>query len=177
MQRTSLCVCVTSRAFRSDEVVYSETFIPTASEVVYTLVADVAGEFHVLFTTESDANEKRVYLDNISVHTSSDVVMEFVTSVEGVEACSHLFDNLEAGCRYSYRVQGADGYGASDFSSFETVSLLPLSIEDSVADADFVEVYTLGGIKLYNGRMDGFELAGGIYLVKSGTKAFKAVVR
>ena len=159
------------------EIMCSETFVPTASEVVYNLVADVAGGFYVLFTTESDANEKRVYLDNISVHTSSDVVMELVTSVEGVEACSRLFDNLEAGCRYSYRVQGADGYGASDFSSFETVSLLPLSIEDSFADADFVEVYTLRGVKLYSGRMDGFELAGGIYLVKSGTKAFKAVVR
>ena len=159
------------------EVLYSETFVPTASEVVYTLVADVAGGFYVLFTTESDANEKRVYLDNISVHTSSDVVMELVASVEGVEACSRLFDNLEAGCRYSYRVQGADGYGASDFSSFETVSLLPLSIEDSFADADFVEVYTIRGVKLYSGRMDGIELAGGIYLVKSGTKAFKAVVR
>ena len=170
-----LTVSVVSAA--DGEIMCSETFVPNASEVVYNLVADVAGGFYVLFTTESDANEKRVYLDNISVHTSSDVVMELVASVEGVEACSRLFDNLEAGCRYSYRVQGADGYGASDFSSFETVSLLPLSIEDSFADADFVEVYNLRGVKLYSGRMDGIELAGGIYLVKSGTKAFKAVVK
>ena len=36
------------------EVVYSERFAPTASEVVYTFVADVAGEFHVLFTTKGN---------------------------------------------------------------------------------------------------------------------------
>ena len=170
-----LTVSVVSAA--DGEVMCSETFAPTASEVEYNLVADVAGGFYVLFTTESDANEKRVYLDNISVRTSSDVVMELVASVEGVEACSRFFDNLEAGCRYSYRVQGSDGYGVSDFSSFETVSLLPLSIEDSVADADFVEVYTLGGIKLYSGRLDDIELAEGVYLIKSGTKAFKAVIK
>ena len=57
------------------------------------------------------------------------------------------------------------------------VSLLPLSIEDTVVDADFVEVYTLGGIKLYSGRQDSIELAEGVYLIKSGTKTFKAVVK
>ena len=156
---------------------YSEVFAPAITDTEYILETYVDGEFYVLFTTGESINEKRVYLDNISVISFNTVRMELVASVEGVEACSRTFGNLEAASLYSYRVQGDDGNGVSEFSEYENVSLLPLSIEDAVADADFVEVYTLGGIKLCSGHMDGIELAGGVYLIKSGTKAFKAVVK
>lgn len=161
----------------NDTVVYSEVFAPAITDTEYILETYVDGEFYVLFTTGESINEKRVYLDNISVISFNTVRMELVASVERVEACSCSFGNLEAASLYSYRVQGNDGYGVSEFSEYENVSLLPLSIEDAVADADFVEVYTLGGIKLCSGHMDGIELTGGVYLIKSGTKAFKAVVK
>ena len=159
------------------EVQLSESFAPTADNAGYSLSADVAGEFQILFSTDASENEKRIYVDNISVFSSSAVHTELVESVEKVVACEYRFAGLEPGCTYSYRVQAGDGRGVSGFSAFENVVLLYLSVDEIVADESYVEVYTLSGVRLYNGHVDGIDLNSGVYIIKSPVKAVKAVVK
>ena len=159
------------------EVLLSESFAPTADNAGYSLSADVAGEFQVMFSTDASENEKRVYVDNISVFSSSAVHTELVESVEKIVACEYRFAGLEPGCTYSYRVQAGDGRGVSGFSAFENVVLLYLSVDEIVADGSYVEVYTLSGVRLYNGHVDGIDLNSGVYIIKSPVKAVKAVVK
>ena len=159
-----------------DAVLATETFAPVAAESKYTLEAEVEGGFYILFTTEASVNEKRVNVDNIQLSCSSSVVTEFVTTAEKVTVNEHHFDNLDEECTYAYRVQAGDGYGVSAFSAFEPVVLLSLSVDEILTADDRVEVYTLGGVKLYSGCREALRLTSGTYVFKSGSKAVKAAI-
>ena len=159
------------------EVLLSESFAPTADNAGYSLSADVAGEFQVLFSTDASENEKRIYVDNISVFSSSAVRTELVESVEKVVACEYRFVGLESGCTYSYRVQAGDSRGVSGFSAFENVVLQALAVDEVFADDAYVEVYTLSGVRVYSGNRAGVRLDPGMYIFKSPIKAVKAIIR
>ena len=71
---------------------------------------------------------------------------------------------------YRYRVSAGDGYGVSEFSGYETVTIFPTSIESVLADAcGFCEIYTIGGVLVYSGNKENIPaLSPGTYIIKCG---------
>ena len=148
---------------------------PAAAMAVYTLAAEVNGEFRVEFTTSASSGKKRVNVDNINLSATLSVSTERVASVSTNEL-SYKFAELEAGAKYRYRVQAKDAYGASAFSDYMDVQMTPTSIDGIDVEGSTVEVYTLGGVKIYSGAKDAVTVpSSGVYVVKTGSKAIKVM--
>ena len=148
---------------------------PAAAMEVYTLAAEVNGEFHVEFTTSASSGKKRVNVDNINLSATLSFSSECVESVSTNEL-SYKFAKLEAGAKYRYRVQAKDAYGASAFSDYMDVQMTPTSIDGIEVEGSTVEVYTLGGVKVYSGAKDAVTVpSAGVYIVKTSSKAIKVM--
>lgn len=90
---------------------------------------------------------------------------------------SFKFDGLEGGLKYSFRVKACDVLGESDFSQYCSVNTLPTSIVDIAVSDAIVEVFTLSGIKLYEGRREGIpNLPKGVYILKQESSSVKVLV-
>lgn len=153
----------------------SKDIEPTAAMAVYALAAEVNGEFHVEFTTSASSGKKRVNVDNITLSSTLSFSSECVESVSTNEP-NYKFTELEAGAKYRYRVQAKDAYGASAFSDYMDVQMNPTSIDGIVVEDSTVEVYTLGGVKVYSGAKDAVTVpTGGVYIVKTASKAIKVL--
>lgn len=148
---------------------------PAAAMEVYTLAAEVNGEFHVEFTTSASSGKKRVNVDNITLSATLSFSSECVESVSTNEL-SYKFAGLKAGAKYRYRVQAKDAYGASAFSDYMDVQMTPTSIDGIAVEDSTVEVYTLGGVKVYSGAKDAVTVpCSGVYVVKTASKAIKVL--
>lgn len=161
-------------AFRNNraEVIASKNFSPEATMKTYSLSADVEGDFYIHFYTDYSSGKKRANLDNIVVSAEGSVKSELVANAV-TSGTSYKFEGLEAGGQYKYRVQAKDGSGVSAFSGYMLVQTTT-SIDDIVADGSMVEVYTLGGVKVYSGDKAGVQVpASGVYLLKSGSRTIK----
>ena len=90
-------------------------------------------------------------------------------------ATSYGFNNLDEGAKYLYRVKASDGDASSDFSDYMEVALLPTSIDDVLAVAGAVEVYSISGVKVYSGNAVP-ELSKGVYVVVTASGARKIVI-
>jgi len=148
---------------------------PAVAMEVYTLAAEVNGEFHVEFTTSASSGKKRVNVDNITLSATLSFSSECVERVSTNEL-SYKFAELEAGAKYRYRVQAKDAYGASAFSDYMDVQMTPTSIDGIAVEDSTVEVYTLGGVKVYSGAKDAVTVPySGVYVVKTASKAIKVL--
>ena len=155
----------------SDNVVASMEIV---SAGIFVLDAVVDGNFRVRFATDAGHSNKRVLVDDISVVVTLPYKKVLVDQVRTV-ACSYLFSNLENG-DYAYRVKATDGDAESEFSEYVNVALLPTSVLDIATDSASVTVYTITGLKVYEGdASDVANLPRGIYVVKdsAGIKKIK----
>ena len=155
-------------------VVATKDCQPSSSMKKYELSANVDGGFRVEFSTKNSNGKKRANVDNLVVtvvgKTSSEVIEEVVT-----DTTSFLFDGLDGGCKYRYRVKAMDAVGESAFSNYQVVEMLATSIEDLEFNGDYIEVYTLLGIKVYSGNSMP-ALSKGVYVVVTSSGARKIVV-
>ena len=125
--------------------------------------------------TEFSTGNKRVKIDNLNIYKETEVKRELVETVT-TSATSYLFDNLEDGATYLYRVKATDGVVSSPFSEYVEVTL-STGIEDVVADGGWCEVYCLSGVKIYSGNKEAMpELAKGVYVVVTASGVSKIVV-
>ena len=161
----------------NDGEVAVKEFMPATAFASHTITADVNGYFYVEFSTAASTGKKRANIDNVVVSTTSSVASELVANVV-TDKTSHRFEGLDAGAKYRYRVQARDDYGSSDFSDYADVVLMTTGIDDIVAADGFVEVYTLAGIKVYNGRNGAVPaLQKGLYIVVTADGARKVYIR
>ncbi len=172
---TGVRLTVTVMDSNEGEVAVKE-IVPAAELASHTITAEVNGYFYVEFSTAASSGKKRANIDNVVISSRGSVASELVAEAV-VNGTGHLFENLEAGYSYRYRVQAVDAYGVSPFSAYQDVSL-PTGVEEVTGDDPNVEVYTLSGVKVYSGAKDGVNVAvPGIYLLKSGPKARKVLIR
>ena len=159
------------------EMIASEDFSVTGTNQKISSSADVNGNFYVAIYTYNSTGANRVNIDNLSISQQTSVKRELVTTVT-TAATSYAFSKLDEGAKYLYRVKASDGEAASAFSDYMEVTLLKTSIDDIVADAEaVVEVYTVAGVKVYEGCMGNIpSLAPGVYVVKNGDKAIKMIM-
>lgn len=136
--------------------------------------ADVDGKFQLLINTWFSSGSLRVNIDNLEISVTSSVKRELVSTVTTSET-SYLFNNLEEGTVYLYRVKASDGDASSDFSDYMEVALLPTSIDDVLAVDGAVEVYSISGVKVYSGNAVP-ELSKGVYVVVTASGARKIVI-
>ncbi len=141
------------------------------------LSADVNGKFNLLINTWSSPGSLRVNIDNLEISVTTSVKRELVNTVT-TTATNYAFKNLDEGAAYRYRVQARDDYGSSAFSDYVEVVLMATGIDDIVAADGFVEVYTLDGIKVYNGKNGVVPaLQKGLYIVVTADGARKVYIR
>ena len=156
------------------EMIASEDFSVTGTNQKVSLVADVDGEFYVAIYTYNSTGNKRVNIDNLNITKKTSVMRNLVTCVT-TSATSYGFNNLDEGAKYLYRVKASDGDASSDFSDYMEVALLPTSIDDVLAVAAAVEVYSISGVKVYSGNAVP-ELSKGVYVVVTASGARKIVI-
>ena len=156
--------------------VASVDIVPTTAKNAYKLSADVEYGCWVKFSTEGSTGQKRVNIDDIAVKIAGSTSSVKVAEVS-VEGTSYKFEDLESGCIYRYRVRANDATGSSGFSAYSDVTLLPTSINDIDADNGNVELFTVTGVKVYEGdRAAVPSLVPGVYIVKSGNRTAKMLV-
>lgn len=137
--------------------------------------ADVNGEFSIRFSTDSEADNKRVLIDDISVVATLSFRKVLVETVETV-ALAYEFTNLKTG-KYAYRVKAFDEKSESEYSDFVDVVLDANSILEIFGSDGNIEVYTITGIKLYDGNMnDLMKLPTGIYILKNKSGVKKIMI-
>ena len=159
----------------SSELFRYEDFDITGANENITLSANVDGSFFVVLHTEFSTGNKRVKIDNLNIYKEASVKRELVDTVT-TSATSYVFDNLEDGATYLYRVKATDGVVSSPFSEYVEVTL-STGIEDVVADADWCEVYSIAGVKVYGGAASAMPaLSKGVYVVVTASGARKVVV-
>ena len=159
----------------SSELFRYEDFDITGANENITLSANVDGSFFVVLHTEFSTGNKRVKIDNLNIYKEASVKRELVNTVT-TSATSFVFDNLEDGATYLYRVKATDGVVSSPFSEYVEVTL-STGIEDVVADGGWCEVYCLSGVKIYSGNKEAMpELAKGVYVVVTASGVSKIVV-
>ena len=159
----------------SSELFRYEDFDITGANENITLSANVDGSFFVVLHTEFSTGNKRVKIDNLNIYKEASVKRELVNTVT-TSATSYLFDNLEDGTTYLYRVKATDGVVSSPFSEYVEVTL-STGIEDVVADGGWCEVYCLSGVKIYSGKKEAMpELVKGVYVVVTASGVSKIVV-
>ena len=150
-----------------------------ASEVVTTagdvnLSAYVDGDFSVRFSTGASTEKKRVLVDDIVISVAMPYKKVLLGEVATTE--NHFkFDELESE-EYLYRVKAIDGSDESSYSEYVKVVLASTAINDIRFDDENVVVYTVTGIKVYEGKFNAFKgMPSGIYIVKgsAGTAKIK----
>ena len=148
-----------------------------ASEVVTTagkvnLSAYVDGDFYVRFSTGAGAEKKRVLVDDIVISVAVPYKKILLGEVETSENY-FVFNELEEG-EYLYRVKATDGNDESSYSDFVKVVLTSTDITDVRFDDGNVVVYSVTGVKVYEGDFKAFKAAArGIYIVKSSAGTAK----
>ncbi len=155
----------------------SKNIEATTSWVKQELEFEANGDFYIEFSTTNSTGKKRVNIDNVVVSYALSYTTEFVTRAT-VESTSYTFSGLEGSSVYRYRVYASDGYGSSDFTAYENVTILPTGIESIFADNETrCEVYTIAGVLVYSGNVDSIPaLSQGVYIVKTESGAKKIVV-
>lgn len=155
----------------SGEVLSSKTI---SSAGTFGLNAVVDGEFFVRFSTDAESANKRVLVDDIFVVVTlpyKRVLLEEVVSIDNI----YMFNDLEQG-DYEYRVKASDGDVESEYSNYIKVSIGTTSVLDVMSFDEKIVVYSITGIKLYEGDADLLpSLPAGVYVVKSnlGVKKIK----
>ena len=157
-----------------NEMIASEDFSVTGTNQKVSSAADVDGEFYVAICTHNSTGNNRVNIDNLNITKETSVKRNLVTRVT-TSATSYGFNNLDEGAKYLYRVKASDGDASSDFSDYMEVALLPTSIDDVLAVAAAVEVYSISGVKVYSGNAVP-ELSKGVYVVVTASGARKIVI-
>ena len=170
-------VVLTVRYFDANqELIAEQDFDVTGTGQEISLAADVQGDFYVSLNTYSSTGAKRVNIDNVNVVLSTSVKRELVRSVT-TDATSYEFDNLESGAVYLYRVKASDGYASSAYSDYVEVALLSTGVDEVVADGDWCKVYSLSGVKVYEGARNSMPLlAKGVYVVVTSSGAHKIII-
>ena len=148
-----------------------------ASEVVtvagkVNLSAYVDGDFYVRFSTGESTEKKRVLVDDIVISVAMPYKKVLLGEVETSENY-FVFNELEQG-EYLYRVKATDGNDESSYSDFIKVVLTSTAITDVRFDDGNVVVYSVTGVKVYEGDFKAFKAAAsGIYIVKSSAGTAK----
>lgn len=148
-----------------------------ASEVVTTegkvnMSACVDGDFYVRFSTGASTEKKRVLVDDIVISVAMPYKKVLLGEVETSENY-FVFNELEEG-EYLYRVKATDGNDESSYSDFIKVVLTSTAITDVRFDDGNVVVYSVTGVKVYEGDFKAFKAAtSGIYIVKSSAGTAK----
>ena len=140
----------------------------------FELNASVSGTYCVRFSTDASAENKRLLIDNVVISVTLDHRKVLVESV-ATTATSYEFCSLETK-KYAYRVKAVDGYLESGYSEYVEVDMGTTSVADIPLVNGGVEVYTITGIKVYEGNDEvPSGLPRGVYVVKStvGTKKIK----
>lgn len=137
--------------------------------------ADVAGEFQIRFSTDHEADNKRVLIDDISVVATMSYKKSLLESVE-TETPAYEFTDLNE-ARYAYRVKSVEGHWESEYSGFVEVVMGVTSVIEIPCSDDYLEIYTIAGIKVHDGKMyDLKNLPAGIYIVKSKSGVKKIMI-
>ena len=158
------------------ELISYEDFDITGTNEKISFSSDVYGYFFVALYTEFSTGNKRVKIDNLNVCKETSVKRELVKTVMTV-ATSYTFNNLEEGAVYLYRVKASDGDASSAYSDYVEVALLTTGIDEIVADGDWCEIYSISGVKLYDGAQVGMPvLSKGVYVVVTAYGAKKIVI-
>lgn len=177
--RASLCEGEENAAFtieycdKANNAFFSKKIEFSRSTVDIELSADVDGEFSIYIATD-DSTGACVNIDDLLITLCTSVKKELVQTVTTTDT-SYKFENLYYSKKFLYRVQTFAGNEVSAFSEFEEVVLLSEenSINDVIAETDFVEIYSITGTKVYSGTlMDVQKLNRGVYIVK-GTSLTK----
>ena len=148
-----------------------------ASEVVTTagmvnVSAYVDGDFYVRFSTGASTEKKRVLVDDIVISVAMPYKKVLLGEVETSENY-FKFDELESE-EYLYRVKAIDGSDESSYSEYVKVVLTSTAITDVRFDDGDVIVYSVTGVKVYEGDYTAFKaVANGIYIVKSNAGTAK----
>ena len=159
-----------------EELIASEDFNVTGTGKKISLEADVHGDFYISITTNNSNGAKRANIDNLNVTMSTSVKREFVKSVT-TAAVSYEFNNLEPGVVYLYRVKASDGDASSAYSDYVEVALLSTGVGEVVADCDWCKVYSVSGVKVYDGVKSVMPvLAKGVYVVVTSSGARKIMI-
>ena len=160
-----------------DEVIASEDFAVNGTNRKISLAADVYGYFYVSIYTYNSTGAKRVNIDNLKISQATSEKKELVRTV-ATSAASYAFKNLEDGAVYCYRVKASDGDAWSAYSDYAQVTLLATSIDEVIAENEYVKVYTLSGVQVFGGKMSMLPaLKSGIYIVKGDSVVKKIFVR
>ena len=158
------------------ELISYEDFDITGTNEKISFSSDVYGYFFVALYTEFSTGNKRVKIDNLNVCKETSVKKELVKTVT-TAATSYEFKNLEEGAVYLYRVKASDGDASSAYSDYVEVALLTTGIDEIVADGDWCEIYSISGVKLYDGAQVGMPvLSKGVYVVVTAYGAKKIVI-
>ena len=158
------------------DLVYYEDFKITGTNEKIMFSADVDGYFYVVLHTEMATGNKRVKIDNLKISRATSVSKKLVKTVT-TTATSYEFENLEEGTVYLYRVKASDGKVSSPFSEYVEVGLLPTGIDEVFANGDWCEIYSISGVKLYDGAQVGMPvLSKGVYVVVTAYGAKKIVI-
>lgn len=153
----------------SGEMIVSES-VSTVGYV--SLSANINGGFFVRFSTSDEATTKRVLVDDVYIDVTLPYKKVLLGEVETSENY-FVFNELEQG-EYLYRVKATDGNDESSYSDFIKVVLTSTSITDVRFDDGNVVVYTVTGVKVYEGDFKAFKAAAsGIYIVKSSAGTAK----
>lgn len=88
---------------------------------------ETPGRYYIEFSTVESTGKKRVNIDNVVVaykSSSSATLIDRVTT----EDVSYSFTGLESGEVYRYKVAASDGFGSSEFSAWEYITLPAVKI-------------------------------------------------
>ena len=158
------------------EIISYEDFDITGTNEKVSFSSDIEGSFFVALYTEFSTENKRVKIDNLKVYQETSMKRELVKTVT-TTASSYLFNNLEEGAAYLYRVKASDGKVSSAFSDYAEVSLLSTGIDEIVADYDWCEIYSITGLKVYGGAKSSMPaLSNGVYVVVTTSGSRKVVI-
>ena len=180
--RASLCEGEEKAVFtieyrdKADKVFYSKKVEFSSSTVDVELSLDVDGEFYISLATDSSTGAC-VNIDDLLITLYTSVKKELLQTVTTSDT-SYKFENLYNCKKYLYRVKAFAGNEVSAFSDFEEVILgEESSINDMIAETDFVEIYTITGAKVYSGTlMEAKKLNRGVYVVKGALHTKKLFV-
>ena len=74
-------------------------------------------------------------------------------------------------------MKASDGYASSAYSDYVVVALLSTGVDEVVADGDWCKVYSLSGVKVYEGARNSMPLlAKGVYVVVTSSGAHKIII-
>lgn len=156
-----------------------QTVEPTADWSEESVTITATGKFTITFSTEKSLDKKRVVVDDIKISLLRDELIVPVETIETTET-SYTFEGLEENGTYRYSVKAADAVGnETESSDVIYVSLGQATTVETIAEHnDTVEIYTLGGVKIYSGAVATIpHLHKGIYIRKENGSASKMYVR